>query len=139
MANEPLLIEEGTRRKLAQLMLVANKVRAGAMKGDRRSTKRGTSIEFADYRNYAPGDDLRRQGNDDQLAQQGHRQADLFGAEPPFEQVKDASLQRRHQHDQAQRGHKAQLKAHVPQNQRVNQSQHQGRGEQRIYRESRPP
>lgn len=60
MANEPLLIEEGTRRKLAQLMLVASKVRAGAMKGDRRSTKRGTSIEFADYRNYAPGDDLRR-------------------------------------------------------------------------------
>jgi uncharacterized protein (DUF58 family) len=35
-------------------------VRAGAMKGERRSTKRGTSIEFADYRNYTPGDDLRR-------------------------------------------------------------------------------
>ena len=27
---------------------------------ERRSTKRGTSIEFADYRNYTPGDDLRR-------------------------------------------------------------------------------
>jgi uncharacterized protein (DUF58 family) len=30
------------------------------MKGDRRSKKRGTSVEFADYRNYSPGDDLRR-------------------------------------------------------------------------------
>jgi uncharacterized protein (DUF58 family) len=39
---------------------VATQVRAGAMKGDRRSSKRGTSIEFADYRNYSPGDDLRR-------------------------------------------------------------------------------
>ncbi|MCB9009366.1 MAG: hypothetical protein H6656_18740 [Ardenticatenaceae bacterium] len=27
------------------------------MKGDRRSSKRGTSIEFADYRNYTKGDD----------------------------------------------------------------------------------
>ncbi len=30
------------------------------MKGERRSTKRGTSIEFADYRDYVRGDDLRR-------------------------------------------------------------------------------
>jgi uncharacterized protein (DUF58 family) len=60
MATDTLLLEESTRRKLSQLMLVGNKVRAGAMKGDRRSSKKGTSIEFADYRNYAPGDDLRR-------------------------------------------------------------------------------
>lgn len=49
-----------TRRKLEQLMLVANKVRAGAIKGERRSNKRGTSIEFADYRHYVKGDDLRK-------------------------------------------------------------------------------
>lgn len=55
-----LLLPEGTRRKLDQLMLVAKRVRAGAMKGDRRSIKRGTSVEFADYRNYVPGDDLRQ-------------------------------------------------------------------------------
>lgn len=60
MPDEPLLLDEAIRRKLDRLMLVASKVRAGAMKGERRSTKRGTSIEFADYRNYAPGDDLRR-------------------------------------------------------------------------------
>ena len=54
------LFDEKTRRKLEQLMLIATRVRAGAMKGERRSTKRGTSIEFADYRDYARGDDLRR-------------------------------------------------------------------------------
>ncbi len=54
------LFDEPTLRKLEQLTLVAEKVRVGVMKGDRRSRKRGTSIEFADYRNYTKGDDLRR-------------------------------------------------------------------------------
>lgn len=54
------IFNEATLRKLEQLTLVANQVRVGMMKGDRRSTKRGTSIEFADYRNYVRGDDLRR-------------------------------------------------------------------------------
>lgn len=56
----PKLLDEPIRRKLDQMMLIAGKVRAGSIKGDRRSKKHGTSIEFADYRNYAPGDDLRR-------------------------------------------------------------------------------
>lgn len=60
MPDEPLLLEETLRRKLDRLALVATRVRAGAMKGERRSKNRGTSIEFADYRNYTPGDDLRR-------------------------------------------------------------------------------
>ncbi len=55
-----MIFDEGTLRKLTRLTLVANQVRAGMMKGDRRSSKRGTSIEFADYRDYTPGDDLRR-------------------------------------------------------------------------------
>jgi uncharacterized protein (DUF58 family) len=54
------LFDESTLRKLEQLSLVAQRVRAGAIKGERRSTKRGTAIEFADYRNYTRGDDLRR-------------------------------------------------------------------------------
>lgn len=58
--DKPLLLEETLRRKLDSLALVATKIRAGAMKGERRSRNRGTSIEFADYRNYTPGDDLRR-------------------------------------------------------------------------------
>jgi len=60
MTDSTPLFDEKTRRKLEQVMLVASRVRAGAIKGERRSLKRGTSIEFADYRNYAPGDDLRR-------------------------------------------------------------------------------
>lgn len=54
------IFDEKTLRKLDQLTIIANKVRAGAIKGERRSTRRGTSIEFADYRNYVRGDDLRR-------------------------------------------------------------------------------
>jgi uncharacterized protein (DUF58 family) len=46
--------------RLEQLSLVARRVRAGQAAGERRSTKRGTSVEFADYRDYARGDDLRR-------------------------------------------------------------------------------
>ncbi|MFN8372255.1 MAG: DUF58 domain-containing protein [Anaerolineae bacterium] len=60
MPDNEVLLDEATRRKLEQVTLQATRVRAGAMKGERRSNKRGTSIEFADYRNYAPGDDLRR-------------------------------------------------------------------------------
>src|SRR5215467_9061903 len=55
-----MLFDESTLRKLNQLTLVASRVRSGAMKGERRSARRGSSVEFADYRNYAPGDDLRR-------------------------------------------------------------------------------
>jgi uncharacterized protein (DUF58 family) len=55
-----MVFDEKTLRKLDRLALVASQVRAGQIKGERRSTKRGTSIEFADYRNYTRGDDLRR-------------------------------------------------------------------------------
>ncbi|MBN2146803.1 MAG: DUF58 domain-containing protein [Anaerolineales bacterium] len=55
-----MLFDEATIRKLNQLSLVAGKVRAGVIKGERRSSRRGSSVEFADYRNYTPGDDLRR-------------------------------------------------------------------------------
>ena len=56
----PALFDEAALRKLEQLTLVADSVRVGVMKGERRSRKRGTSIEFADYRDYSRGDDLRR-------------------------------------------------------------------------------
>lgn len=55
-----MLFDDQTLRKLEQLSLVASRVRVGMMKGERRSRKKGTSIEFADYRNYVQGDDLRR-------------------------------------------------------------------------------
>ena len=55
-----MLFDDTTLRRLNQLTLVAARIRAGSIQGDRRSTRRGNSVEFADYRNYAPGDDLRR-------------------------------------------------------------------------------
>src|SRR5258708_9814602 len=54
------MFDEKTLRKLERLELIARRVRAGVMNGARRSNKRGTSIEFADYRDYTRGDDLRR-------------------------------------------------------------------------------
>ncbi|MEN0111318.1 MAG: DUF58 domain-containing protein [Planctomycetota bacterium] len=46
-------------RRLDRLELVTRKVFRGRMKGERRSSRKGQSVEFADFRNYVPGDDLR--------------------------------------------------------------------------------
>src|SRR4051812_2250612 len=45
--------------RLDQLDLTSRKLLAGKMKGERRSKRRGQSVEFADFRNYVIGDDLR--------------------------------------------------------------------------------
>ena len=45
--------------RLEQLELVSRKIFLGRMKGERRSKRKGQSVEFADYRNYVIGDDLR--------------------------------------------------------------------------------
>ncbi len=45
--------------KLERLELVSRKVFRGRLKGERRSRRKGQSVEFMDYRNYVPGDDLR--------------------------------------------------------------------------------
>ena len=55
-----MLFDESSLRKLQQLTLVTARVRAGALRGERRSLKRGAGLEFADFRDYVPGDDLRR-------------------------------------------------------------------------------
>lgn len=59
-SHHEILLPEAIRRRLESLTLVARTIRAGSMKGERRSVKRGTSIEFADYRSYTAGDDLRK-------------------------------------------------------------------------------
>jgi len=46
-------------KKLEYLYIVSRKIFSGRIKAERRSTKRGVSVEFADYRNYSPGDDFR--------------------------------------------------------------------------------
>src|SRR3569623_2137194 len=45
--------------QLEKLELVSRKIFRGRMKGERRSKRKGQSVEFADYRNYVVGDDLR--------------------------------------------------------------------------------
>ncbi len=45
--------------RLERMELVSRKVFRGRLKGERRSRRKGQSVEFADYRNYVPGDDLR--------------------------------------------------------------------------------
>ncbi len=45
--------------KLERMELVSRKIFRGRMKGERRSKRKGQSVEFADFRNYVAGDDLR--------------------------------------------------------------------------------
>src|SRR5207248_9929087 len=56
--TQPLL-EPDFLARLEQLELVSKKIFLGRMKGERRSKKKGQSVEVADYRNYVIGDDLR--------------------------------------------------------------------------------
>ena len=57
-ADEELLSPE-FMTKLEQLEILSRKIFIGRMKGERRSKRKGESVEFADYRNYVVGDDLR--------------------------------------------------------------------------------
>lgn len=59
MPAENSILDATFLKKLERLSLASKRPFAGQMKGEKRSIKRGTSIEFADYREYAPGDDLR--------------------------------------------------------------------------------
>jgi uncharacterized protein (DUF58 family) len=54
------LFDEAFLRKLERLAIMSRQAMAGKLQGERRSTKRGQSVEFADFRPYAPGDDFRR-------------------------------------------------------------------------------
>jgi uncharacterized protein (DUF58 family) len=55
-----MLLEPKFLAQLDRLCLVSRRMRAGQIQGERRSPKRGGSIEFADFRTYAPGDDFRQ-------------------------------------------------------------------------------
>jgi uncharacterized protein (DUF58 family) len=46
-------------RRLEQFQLLAARRAKSSARGERRSRARGQSVEFADYRNYVPGDDFR--------------------------------------------------------------------------------
>jgi uncharacterized protein (DUF58 family) len=63
MPNEPAvptrILDPEFLRKLERLAIAAKRVRLGFAKGERRSKRKGSSVEFADYRDYVQGDDLR--------------------------------------------------------------------------------
>lgn len=47
-------------KKLQNLVLTSRIVVSGGAEGNRKSRSKGSSVEFSDYREYAPGDDFRR-------------------------------------------------------------------------------
>ncbi|WP_254513049.1 DUF58 domain-containing protein [Anatilimnocola floriformis] len=57
--NEIPLLNPQLLAQLERLELMSRKIFRGRMKGERRSKRKGQSVEFADFRNYVPGDDLR--------------------------------------------------------------------------------
>jgi uncharacterized protein (DUF58 family) len=57
---DPTVFDEAFLRQLERLLLLLRAPVRGGLKGGRRSVKRGQSVEFADYRDYALGDDLRQ-------------------------------------------------------------------------------
>ena len=56
---DPTVFDEGFLRQLERLQLLMKAPVRGGLKGGRRSAKRGRSVEFADFRDYTIGDDLR--------------------------------------------------------------------------------
>jgi uncharacterized protein (DUF58 family) len=54
-----VLFDSEFLKKLEYLYIVAKKVITGRVKAERRSRKHGSSVEFADFRPYTPGDDFR--------------------------------------------------------------------------------
>lgn len=53
------LLEPAFLRKLERLAIIAKRVKLGITKGERKSARKGSSVDFADYRDYVQGDDLR--------------------------------------------------------------------------------
>src|SRR4028119_2437721 len=55
-----MLLSPAELKKLDALALHTRRAFTGSSKGEKRSTKRGSSVEFADFRAYNNGDDIRR-------------------------------------------------------------------------------
>ncbi|MBM3502223.1 MAG: DUF58 domain-containing protein, partial [Armatimonadetes bacterium] len=53
-------LEPDFLRKLERLTMLTRRIFPGRLKGEKRSPHHGSSVEFADFRTYTPGDDFRR-------------------------------------------------------------------------------
>ena len=54
-----MLLTKDFLARLEALEIVSRRIRRGAFRGERRSVRRGASVEFSDHRPYGTGDDLR--------------------------------------------------------------------------------
>ncbi|WP_129629679.1 DUF58 domain-containing protein [Candidatus Oscillochloris fontis] len=54
------MLDPSFLRKLDRLSLLTRRAMRGDLQGERRSPRRGASVEFADFRPYASGDDIRQ-------------------------------------------------------------------------------
>lgn len=54
------ILDAETLNKIRSLSLQMNMALEGQAAGNRKSRSKGSSVEFSDYREYAPGDDFRR-------------------------------------------------------------------------------
>jgi len=53
------ILDDDFLTKIERLRLISRKIIVGRIRGERLTRKRGQSVEFADYRRYVAGDDLR--------------------------------------------------------------------------------
>ena len=60
MAEDSQLLDPQALARLQHLPLLARLPMEGSVSGRHKSPHRGSSVEFAEYRNYVPGDDIRR-------------------------------------------------------------------------------
>ncbi|MCC6528460.1 MAG: DUF58 domain-containing protein [Polyangiaceae bacterium] len=58
-AQKEELFDDEFQRKLDYLAMVSKRVFTGAIRAERRTKRTGSGVEFADHREYAPGDDFR--------------------------------------------------------------------------------
>src|SRR4029078_6664251 len=59
MASTVSLFDDEFLKKLEYLSILSKRLFAGQFKAERRAMRRGTGLEFADYRQYVAGDDFR--------------------------------------------------------------------------------
>ena len=60
MSEQAALFEPQFLKQLDRLALLTRRNIAGQMQGERRSPRRGSSVEYADFKPYTPGDDFRQ-------------------------------------------------------------------------------
>jgi uncharacterized protein (DUF58 family) len=60
VAEDNQLLDAQALARLQHLPLLARLPMEGSVSGHHKSPHRGSSVEFAEYRNYVPGDDIRR-------------------------------------------------------------------------------